>query len=125
MDERKEIERPARDDPEYEPRAYEGSIFRRSVTFWWIAILFGVGGCTHTAPKIARKGETRLAVEQIKGEWLKKCEYNLGPPPTNNTGNLLADYTALAVPSALCRERHNSLVEYLAPVVAKERASAP
>jgi hypothetical protein len=83
-------------------------------------------GC-RTAPvqpqqQIRVKSETELAVAAIDREWLKRCEYLRGPMPENEVGALLQEHAAVTLPAlAECMKRHNSLVEYLIPVVEKER----
>lgn len=69
------------------------------------------------------KSETEIAVAAIKAEWLKPCEGLLTPTPENAVGNLLQDYADMAAALAECRARQNDLVEYLSPVVKKERES--
>lgn len=83
--------------------------------------LVGCTGPVRKVPALLVSSETEIAVQAIKAEWLKLCDEVVGPPPENEIGNLLLDYNALAGVAAPCRVRHNSLVEYLAPVVAKER----
>jgi hypothetical protein len=90
-----------------------------------IAVL--MSGCFHTAPvkptePIRVKSETELAVAAIDREWLKRCEGLKGPMPANEVGALLQEHAASTLPAlAECMKRHNSLVEYLIPVVEKER----
>lgn len=57
----------------------------------------------------------------IKSEWLQKCTLDKAVP-TNNVGALLQDYVDLSEQFAVCSARHNALIQYLAPVVKKERA---
>lgn len=42
--------------------------------------------------------------------------------PENSIGNLLTDYNNISAARAICVTRHNSLVDYLKPIVEKERA---
>lgn len=68
------------------------------------------------------KSESELALEQVKAEWLVKCRGLESPMPENDIGKLLADYNDLAGVSATCMERHNSFVDYIGPVILKEKA---
>ena len=90
-----------------------------------IALL--LGGCFHKPVKpsepVRAKSETELAVAAIDREWLKKCEGLSGQMPDNQVGALLQDYVDVATPLAECMKRHNSLVDYLDPVIKKERAT--
>lgn len=83
--------------------------------------LVGCPATIRTVPKVT-KSETEIATEQIKAEWLKPCDELAAQSPENQTGNLLLDYVDLSSIAAVCKARHNSLVEYLAPVVLKEKA---
>lgn len=76
-------------------------------------------------PPVQTKSQTELAVQEIKGEWLKTCDGLAEVPPGNSTGNLLLDYTDAVALLGICLARHNSLIEYLAPVVARERNASP
>lgn len=59
---------------------------------------------------------------EVKDEWLKPCE-GLDPAlPKNSTGDLLLDYSNVAAVAATCMARHLTLIEYIGPVVAKEKA---
>lgn len=71
---------------------------------------------------VVTKSETEIAVEAIKDEWLVACPGVTGPMPTNTTGNLLQDYNNVAAAGGECMARHNNLVDYLRPFVAKEKA---
>lgn len=64
--------------------------------------------------------EFRIALRQIKAEHLAKCE-RLDETPENSTGDLLQDFANLASISAACRARHDTLVDYLGPVVEKAK----
>ena len=64
--------------------------------------------------------EFRIALRQIKAEHMAKCE-GLGETPENSTGDLLQDFANLASISAACRARHDTLVDYLGPVVEKAK----
>ena len=52
---------------------------------------------------------------------LLKCE-GLGPERDNTVGNLAQDFADAAAGLATCITRHNELVDYLKPIVAKEKA---
>lgn len=89
-----------------------------------IAAIIALSGCG-SRPKVAQipvKSETELAVENVKSEWLIKCEGVQGPAPQNNVGNLLEDYNRVVTALALCMARQHETVDYLEPVVKKERA---
>jgi len=83
-----------------------------------------VTGCA-TVPPVARfKSETELAVAATKTEWLKRCEIPgslAGGMPDNNVGSLLQDYADMTSAFAECRLRYNSLIDYIEPIVKKER----
>lgn len=64
--------------------------------------------------------EFRIALREIKTEHLAKCQ-GLGEAPENSTGDLLQDFANLASVSATCRAKHNTLIDYLAPVVEKAK----
>lgn len=97
--------------------------------FWAVVIsavtaaLFMLSGCAtlQTSDSIRTKSETELAVSAIRSEWMTHCEGVAGDMPVNETGGLLQDYADVAAAFAVCRERHNSLVEHLKPIVQKER----
>ena len=84
-----------------------------------------VAGCSTTPVKvhsdIKLRSETELAIQAIKEEWLKPC-LGVGQPQENSIAGLLQDYTDAAAGFAICMRRHNSFVDYLTPVVAKEKA---
>jgi hypothetical protein len=87
-------------------------------------IVFALSGCAlfRTNPGVAVKTELEIAVDQIKPEWLKRCPPLPPPPNTNSVGSLLED-AAMVVPlAAECAARHNSFVDYFAPVVNKHRS---
>lgn len=73
-------------------------------------------------PAVKTQTATELAVAAIRDDWLKKCEgLPPGPPPENNVGGLLEDYNQVAAVAATCMALQHSLVDYLAPLVAKEK----
>lgn len=76
-------------------------------------------------PPLRMKSSTELAVETLRSEWLNECVGVQGGMPDNSTGALLADYVALATAFAVCKEWHNGLVQYLRPIVQKERGVSP
>lgn len=67
------------------------------------------------------KSETELAIGQIKAEMMKRCE-GVGPTPQNSVGGLLQDHADISAVAAECITRHNSLVDYLEPIVKKEQS---
>lgn len=71
------------------------------------------------------KSETEVKVEAIKDEWLDPCAGLPKAKPGNDVGNLLGDYNTLAGVAATCIARQRSFVEYLRPIVQKERARIP
>lgn len=70
---------------------------------------------------IRAKSETELAVSAVNAEWLVECEGPVDPMLDNNIGNLLQDYANMAEMFAVCQARHRKLIEYLVPIVNKER----
>lgn len=98
--------------------ARKGYGFTRACVSAFCAI--ALVGCGHDGPLIATQSETDIAISQIKDEWLTKCA-GLGPEKDNNIGNLLQEYGELAALLAVCMKRHNDFVDYLAPVVAKQK----
>jgi len=94
-----------------------------------LAIVVLLPGCMTTCsqpvqppPTVVTKSGTELAVEQIKSEWLVRCAGLETSMPANDIGSLLNDYNDLAGVSATCLERHNSFVDYMKPIVEKEKA---
>lgn len=84
-----------------------------------------LSGCAWLCPapesKVKTKSETELAVEAIRAEWLKPCEGMAAGAPDNNVGALLQDGTDAMSFLAICMKRHNAFVDYMAPIIAKER----
>jgi hypothetical protein len=66
------------------------------------------------------KSETEIAVSQIKAEMLLKCE-GFGPERVNTVGSFALDFADAAAGWATCITRHNGLVDYLKPIVEKEK----
>lgn len=103
----------------------KSSLSRRLALGFALAVTALLSGCPwplQPEARITTRTETELAVIEVKDAWLTQCA-GLDPTmPENNTGNLLLDYNNLSGVAAECIARHNSLVEYLAPVVAKEKA---
>jgi len=64
--------------------------------------------------------EFRIALRQLKEEQIQKCT-GLGEAPENSTGDLLQDYADLAQVAATCKIRHNTLIDYLKPLVEKAK----
>ena len=89
-----------------------------------VAACFALTGCPGRGhiPTIPTKSETEIAVEQITAEWLAPCERMALGVPDNSVGNLLHDFNSAAGLLTECVTRQRSLVEYLAPVVVKEKA---
>lgn len=102
-----------------------GYLFR--CVFSALIISFALTGCQSTKilNSVKVKTETELAVSSIKLEWLKKCDGLEGPMPENSIGALLQDNALLSAAFAVCIARHNSFVEYMRPIVEKERGLAP
>lgn len=92
-----------------------------------LIIAFMLAGCQSTKilNAIKMKSETEIAVSSIKLEWLKKCDGLEGPMPENQIGALLQDNALLSAALAVCIARHNSFVEYMKPIVEKERGATP
>ena len=89
-----------------------------------VALSFCFAGCSWPVKpdtKLPTKTETETAVSQIKDDMLLKCE-GLGPERDNTVGNLAQDFADAAAGLATCITRHNELVDYLKPIVAKEKA---
>jgi hypothetical protein len=104
-----------------ETRTFNG---KRFTCFCAFAIILMLAAC-RTTPKvedpIRTKSATELGVAEIKLEWLIPCKGLETPQPENEIGALLQDYADLAKVAAECALRHNSLLEYLGPIVKKER----
>ncbi len=104
---------------ETRPRTRGG--FSRSL-FAAIMVLATTGcACFSKGPSVKVKSETELAVEATKDEWMKACEGLSTPMPENSVGNMQQDLIDVSALLAECIKRHNSYVEYMAPVVKKER----
>ena len=88
-------------------------------------IILSLVGCGGKLPFIRTKSETELAVSEIKAEWLAPCAGLSVSNPDNSMEGLLSDYLALAEAMTICSTRHTSFVNYIKPVVDKERASKP
>lgn len=92
-----------------------------------VAVTLTLGGCSWLwrkeadAPRLPVKTETETAVSAIKDEMLLKCE-GFGPERDNSIGNLAQDFADAAAGWATCISRHNGLVDYLKPIVDKEKA---
>jgi hypothetical protein len=103
----------------------KSTLSRRIVFACALAVTALLAGCPwplQPEARITTRTETELAVIEVKDEWLRPCAGLSPTMPENNTGNLLLDYNDLSGVSAVCAARHNTLIEYLAPVVAKEKA---
>lgn len=103
----------------------KSSLSRRIALGCALAVTALLAGCPwplQPQAKITTRTETELAVIEVKDEWLKPCAGLAPAMPENNTGNLLLDYNDLSGVAATCIARHNSFIEYMAPVVAKEKA---
>jgi hypothetical protein len=100
-----------------------GSFAARVCCFTVVAFL--LTGCfgTTSPVKIRIKSETELAVAAIKTEWLIRCKFLASAPP-NEVGALLQDYADMATAFAECQQRQNSFIEYMEPIVKKEREGA-
>ncbi len=82
-----------------------------------------MGGCAGQ-PATAPDTEVTIALKNVKSEWLKDCQ-GLGPRPGDDVGALKQDQADTAALGAECRERHNSFVEYIGPVIQKVKGEAP
>jgi len=98
----------------------------------WVMIILLVGfavfaltACNHmpTNPGVTVKSKLDIAVDQIKPEWLKRCPPLPPPPTTNSIGALLEDASNVLPLAAECAARHNSFVDYFAPVVNEHRGN--
>ena len=105
-----------------EKRTRAGGYFSRLVICSIIAAL--LAGCTtvKTQDSVKIKSETEIAVSELKLEWLTECE-GLGGVAENEVGALLQDFVDLSALFAVCQARHKDLVQYLVPIVKKERGS--
>jgi hypothetical protein len=65
-----------------------------------------------------------VALKSVKSEWLEPCT-GLGDLPGFGVGNLLQDFADAATLGALCRERHNSFIEYIGPVIKRAQSQSP
>lgn len=87
------------------------------------AVVFGMAlfaaGCTGKPPK--EPNEYLIALKGVSEEQMTPCG-GLGEAPENQVGNLLQDFNDLSAACAPCRARHNSLVEYLRPLIEKAKA---
>lgn len=82
-----------------------------------------VSGCATKviSPDLPTKRPVELGVAEIRGEWMQPCE-GLDPnTPMNNVGDVLKDGINSLALLAECREKHNSLVDYLKPLVNESR----
>lgn len=79
-----------------------------------------LAGCAQVPGQPAGDPEVGVGLRYIKDEWLAPCD-GPGEAPENSVGNLLQDMADIATLGSTCRERHRSLVEYLAPLVKKSR----
>lgn len=97
----------------------------RITCFFTLSLTMTLVGCGTIAGggTVRMKSETELAVSEISEQWLTKCEGVTSPAPDNQVGLLLQDYNDLAVALANCMTRNNGLVDYLKPLVKKERGN--
>ncbi len=87
-----------------------------------LVVVFFTGCATlQTSDAVRTKSETELAVAAVKKEWLIPCEGLAAVVPTNDIGTLLQDYADMATAFATCQKLHKSFVDYMAPIVQKER----
>ncbi len=91
-----------------------------------LCILVAIGtlsGCAATTPNpgVKVKSELEIAIEAVKDEWLRPCADLPDAPTVNSIGNLLEDASASLVIAAECAARHNSFVDYIAPVVNRQK----
>ncbi len=87
-----------------------------------LAASLALSGCFATTDSSYHpKSETEVAIGQINNEMLKRCE-GVGAAPQNTVGSIVQDGVDIAAVAATCITRHNNLVDYLAPIVAKEKA---
>lgn len=104
-----------------ETRKSFGAVFRCLIVCSIIPLL---SGCFETFKTgIKTKSETEIAVALVKDEWLIACKGLAGPMPENEVGALLQDNTDLAAALADCIARQNSFVDYMKPIVKKERGN--
>lgn len=99
--------------------SYTMSAILRFAVAFAVALLVG---CT-SAPKgamVKTKTEAEVALAEVREEWLKKCEPVI-VERGNSIGDLLKDYADASAALAECMARHNDFVEYIGPLVRKER----
>lgn len=88
------------------------------------AIALAACGHNPPVPEVKVKSKLETAIENVKDEWLKPCG-GVGAVPTNNVGNLLQDAADVAAAGAICAARHNSFIDYIAPVVREQKSLTP
>jgi PBP1b-binding outer membrane lipoprotein LpoB len=76
-----------------------------------------LSGCVKEAT-VQPDTEVVIALKNVKDGWLHPCQ-GLGPRPGDDVGALKQDQADTAALAAECRDRHNSFVEYIGPVVQK------
>lgn len=82
-----------------------------------ISLVLLLAGCGHQpVSEPAGQPESVIALKGIKAEWLKPCE-GLGDLTDHKVGDLLQDFTNAASLGATCQARHNSLIDYLGPLI--------
>lgn len=87
-----------------------------------------LAGCPATVSRVPpqpveTRTQTEIDIAAIKDEWLAKCPgLSKESRPENKAGALALDYNAVVAIAAPCRTNHNGLVEYLKPIVEREKA---
>lgn len=96
------------------------------ILFALLLCLVAITGCAAkpVAPTVKLKTPLETAIEQIKDEWLLPCT-TIPVSSTNTVGNLLDEAASSLLLAAECPARHNTLVDYLAPVVRKQKGRQP
>jgi hypothetical protein len=91
-----------------------------------LCIAVALAGCDHLPlqPGVQTKTELETAIAEVKDEWLKPCRA-VAPTPGNSIGSFLQDATEVALAGAECAARHNSFVDYIAPIIRREKGTKP
>lgn len=86
------------------------------------AVVLGLAlfGAACTTDPALEPNEYVIALKGVTDDHLAPCE-GLGEAPENQVGGLLTDYNNLAGVAGTCRARHNSLADYIRPLVEKAR----
>lgn len=86
-----------------------------------IALALLLSSCVrYVYVEVEKPNECYTALAQINEYWLQPTP-TLKDRPGNEVGDLLQDFADAAAIGGECRARHNSLIEYVSPLVEKAK----